>query len=211
MTPDEIKKWHNAREATFAVSLPPRTVAEITVALEPLELKRALAALETYRHEKPYRGFYWLRFMVHYNKQRTAETDTPSLRLRGAALPEPNDGPDIDYAGDQRREIEMFEALGAEFVALCETLFGDWGIRDTDARAWRILCIDHHAGRDVTPYRRHLRPNHAEDMRVARIHFIHQQRDIVIAQENEQLRMELKDVYAALEACKKGVEIDVFA
>lgn len=211
MTPDEIRKWHNAREATFAVSLPPRTVAEITVALEPLDLKRGLAALESYRLEKPYRGFYWLRYMVHYNKIRTAETDTTSLRLRGAAQPEPNDQPDIDHAEDKRREIEMFEALGAEFVSVCETLFGDWGVKDRDTRGWRILCIDHAAGRDVTPYRRHVRENQAEDDRIARIHAIHKQRDIIIAQENSMLRIKLRDVYAALEACKQGVIIDVCA
>jgi hypothetical protein len=211
MTPDEIRKWHNAREATFAVSLPPRTVAEITVALEPLDLKRGLAALESYRLEKPYRGFYWLRYMVHYNKIRTHETDTSTLRLRGAAHAEPNDQTDIDHAGEMRREIEMFKSLGAEFVALCETLFADWGVRDRDARGWRILCIDHHAGKDVTPYKRHLRPNQAADDRVARIQAIHQQRDIVIANENTQLRIELRDVYAALDQCRRGVCIDVLA
>jgi len=206
MTPEQTKKWHDRREALFAVSLPSKTVVEITAQLERLDFERAMQALVTYRKELPYKGFYMVRFHVHYNKLASAETDG----LASAAAAQPANAVS-DSVEDQKAERAAFSRLPAEFVALCETLFADWGVRDHDARGWRILCIDHHAGRDVTPYRRHIRANQAEDDRVARIHAIHKQRDIIIARENEQLRIELKDVYAALASCKQGVTIDVFA
>jgi len=206
MNEQEAKRWHDRREALFAVSLPSKTVVEITAQLERLDFERAMQALVTYRKELPYKGFYMVRFHVHYNKLASAETDG----LASAAAAQPANAVS-DSVEDQKAERAAFSRLPAEFLALCETLFADWGVRDRDARGWRILCIDHHAGRDVTPYRRNIRANQAEDDRVARIHAIHKQRDIIIARENEQLRIELKDVYAALASCKQGVTIDVFA
>jgi len=206
MNEQEARKWHDRREALFAVSLPSKTVVEITAQLERLEFERAMQALVTYRKELPYKGFYMVRFHVHYNRLASEETD----RLANAAAALPANAVS-DSVEDQKAERAAFSRLPAEFVSLCETLFADWGVRDRDARGWRILCIDHHAGRDVTPYRRHIRANQAEDDRVARIHAIHLQRDIIIARENEQLRIELRDVYAALASCTQGVSIDVFA
>jgi hypothetical protein len=206
MNEQEARKWHDRREALFAVSLPSKTVAEIGLQLQRLDFERAMQALVTYRKEVPYKGFYMTRFHVHYNRVASEETD----RLANAAAALPANAVS-DSVEDQKAERAAFSRLPAEFLSLCETLFADWGVRDRDARGWRILCIDHHAGRDVTPYRRHIRANQAEDDRVARIHAIHKQRDIIIACENEQLRIELKDVYAALASCKQGVTIDVFA
>lgn len=206
MNEQESRRWHDRREALFAVSLPSKTVAEIGLQLQRLDFERAMNALVSYRKELPYKGFYMVRFHVHYNRIAAAETDG----LASAAAAQPANAVS-DSVEDQKSERASFSRLPAEFVALCETLFSDWGVRERDARGWRILCIDHHAGMDVTPYRRNLRPNHADDDRVARIHAIHQQRDIVIANENTQLRIELRDVYAALDQCRRGVCIDVLA
>jgi hypothetical protein len=217
MTESEKRKWTDRREALFAVSLPPKVVAEISVQLDKLAFERAMEALVEYRKELPYRGFYMARFNVHYMRslnrdlgsiinKRTAETDG----LAGAAAAQPGNAYP-DSGKEQQAERQAFAALPSDFVAQCERQFADWGIRGVDARAWRILCVDAYAGRDVSRYRRHVRPQQAEDDRVQRIHDVAKRSDTIMAQENMALRLELKDVYAALEACRKGVTIDVLA
>jgi hypothetical protein len=217
MNEAEKRKWTDRREALFAVSLPSKVIAEISVQLDKLDFERAMAALVEYRKELPYRGFYMTRFNVHYMKalnrdfnvvisKRSTETDG----LAGAAAAQPgNVYP--DSGKEQEAERRAFAALPSDFVAECERQFADWGIKGVDARAWRILCIDAYAGRDVSRYRRHVRPQQAEDDRVQRIHDVAKRADTIIAQDNMALRLELKDVYAALEACRKGVNIDVRA
>ena len=217
MTESEKRKWTDRREALFAVSLPPKVVAEISVQLDKLAFERAMDALVEYRKELPYRGFYMTRFNVHYMKslnrdlgsiinKRTAETDG----LASAAAAQPGNA-SSDHVDDEKAERQAFAALPSDFLDKCKMMFADWGIHGVDARAWRILCIDYWNGRDVTRYRRHVRPEQAEDDRVQRIHDVAKRSDTIMATENMKLRLELRDVYAALEACRKGVTIDVLA
>ena len=217
MTEAEKRKWTDRREALFAVSLPAKVVAQISVQLDKLTFERAMIALTEYRKELPYRGFYMTRFNVHYMRllnqavdvvvnRRSTETDG----LASAAAAQPGNATG-DHRRDEQAEREAYERLPSDFRVKCEEDFRDWGIRNVDARAWRILCLDAFAGYDVSRYRRYVRPQQADDDRVARIHDVAKRAETILATENMRLRLELKDVYAALDACRNGVVIDVRA
>jgi len=145
MTDGEMKTWHDQRESLFPTRIPYSAIASINQQLPKLEFQRASAALTAYSQEKPYRGFYMTRFNVHYERQPSAGKAAPERR----APPPGNDG---DYEADQRAEREQYAALPGDFIAECEILFANWGW-GTASRAYRILCIDAYAKRDVTRYR----------------------------------------------------------
>ena len=147
MTDGEMKTWHDQRESLFPTRIPYSAIASINQQLPKLEFQRASAALTAYSQEKPYRGFYMTRFNVHYERQPSAGKAAPERR----APPPGNDG---DYEADQRAEREQYAALPGDFIAECEILFANWG-GGTASRAYRILCIDAYAKRDVERYRVH--------------------------------------------------------
>jgi len=154
MDAHEIKRWHEQREALFPTKLPYSALTVINQQLPRLEAERASRALVSYSKAKPYRGFYMLKYMVHYERVGDDETpfSTPGNAAKAAPPADPND--DGGYMNAQRREREAYQALPNDFKERCAREYADWGW-PLGSRGWMILCLDADVGRDVEPYRRH--------------------------------------------------------
>jgi hypothetical protein len=149
-----IRRWHQRREALFPVKLPYSALTVINTQLPKLEEDTAMTALQLYSEAKPYRGFYMLKYMTHYERALTAERDPPFSRTdsapKGAAAAATNDGgDDIDA---ERREREAYEALPGDYREACKSRYAEWGW-PVASRAFRLICLDAYVGRDVTRYR----------------------------------------------------------
>lgn len=147
MTNEEIARFHAKRVELFPVHLPQRVVDAITGQLAARHYERAIAALERYADEKPFRGFYLARFNHHY------DLATPSLPRRESGR-STAPLPAAVNAGEDWRDSERkaFEAVPADYVAQCRVWFRDWPWPE-NSRAWRILVVDSYAGRDIDRFR----------------------------------------------------------
>jgi hypothetical protein len=147
-----MREWHKAREGLFPTKLPYTAVTAINSQLPQLEFQRAMRALTLYSQQKPYKGFYMLKYMVWYERAGTDERPlgTPGTAPRGAPPAEETDWEDARTA--ERREREAYEALPNDYRDACRTRFAEWGWPE-GSRAWRLICLDAYVGRDVEPYR----------------------------------------------------------
>lgn len=148
----EMNRWHDRREALFPTKLPHSAISVINQQLPALEAERADRALVSYSKQKPYKGFYMLKYMVHY--ERAGDGRKPFSGTDGAqraAAPATN----MDEAHHaERREREAYGHLPPDFIAACRKKFADWGWPE-GSRAWMLLCLEHYVGRDVEQYRVH--------------------------------------------------------
>jgi len=151
MDQTEMQTWHRERERLFPVKLPAHTIKAINRRLETMDFERAMCALSTYRHEKPYKGFWIDKYTVVYDATPSAATDRAAPR---PAAPPANAY--CDWEGEQRAEREQYEALPTDFVAECRGWFADWGWPE-GTRGWMLLCIDTFHGRPVDQYQQ--KPN----------------------------------------------------
>jgi len=150
MEPTDIRRWHERREALFPTKIPYTALSAINAQLPRLEIERAMRALDSYAQQRPYKGFYWLRYMVHYER---AAADMGDARTLGTA---PRGAPPAEETGDidaERAERERYESLPDAFRADCARRFAEWGW-PAGSRAWRLLCIDAYDGREIERYRR---------------------------------------------------------
>lgn len=192
----EMRKWNAARRDLFDVELPENVERAIEKQVAHLDYERAMEALETYRAERPYRGFYIARFNYHYNRlpERSAASGTDPAAARRAAPPENTYNLD-----DERTERVRYRDLPDEFVANCRTWFEGWGWPE-NSRGWRLLCLDAYAGKPVDQYRCHPRIGSAGWERERRI-------QEYAAQLNHQ-RM-LADLTRLQEACTNaGIDVE---
>jgi hypothetical protein len=148
-----MKRWHEKREALFAVNLPASAIAVINQKLPDLEPVAAMEALEVYAKRKPYKGFYMIRYMAIY--ERIAE-DQPrgGDRAPESARPPAKTLPDNGWKYDERAEREAYEALPDGVKAECERKYADYGWKP-GTRQWRVLCLRAAKGLDVECYRIH--------------------------------------------------------
>lgn len=159
MNTDEVARWHVLREELFAkpngarLVLDASTIATMVEALPAMQCDAAMESLHTYRNARPYTGFWWRKYLEHYNK---AKTDS-SPKAAAASPPDYMEALLYDQAKrEQRQEHEDYAALPSGFKADCRKRFAEWGIPVDDAnRKWRLLCIDAHRGIDVELYRVH--------------------------------------------------------
>lgn len=149
------RRWHERRESLFPTKLPYSAVTAINAQLPKLDEQKAMDALESYSRQKPYRGFYMLKFMVHYERAAKDERRPPfsgtESAQEGASAPSTNDMEDDAHA--ERHERERYESLPNGFRTECETRYAEWGW-PKGSRGWRLLCLDAFDGRDVERYRR---------------------------------------------------------
>lgn len=151
MDEHQMRNWHSRREALFPTKLPYSAITAINQQLPALEAERAERALVKYSEAKPYKGFYMLKYMVHYERVGDGETpfSTPGNAPRGAPPAEPND--DGGYIDAERREREAYQALPNDFRERCAREYAEWGW-PLGSRGWMILCLDAFVGRDISGY-----------------------------------------------------------
>lgn len=149
-----IRRWHARREDLFPTKLPYSAVTNINAQLPKLEEGRSMKALEKYAAQKPYKGFYMLKYMVWYERLGKDEHRPPFSRTdsapKGAAAAPTND--EGDFIVSERREREAYEALPLDYREACKARYADWGWPEA-SRAWRIICLDAYVGRPVEQYR----------------------------------------------------------
>lgn len=153
MDEHDMNRWHDRREALFPTKLPHSAISVINRQLPALDAERADRALVSYSKAKPYKGFYMLKYMVHY--ERVGDGETPFSGTDGArraAAPATNIQDDGHHA--ERREREAYGHLPQEFIAACRVRFADWNWPE-GSRGWCMLCLEHYVGRDVEQYRIH--------------------------------------------------------
>lgn len=152
MDEHEMRRWHQERESLFPTKLPYSALTVINAQLPRLEAERASRALVSYSKAKPYKGFYMLKYMVHYERVGDDETPfgTAGNAPKGALPPEPND--DGEYLDAERREREAYEALPDDYRERCKDVYADWGW-PIGSRAWMLICLDAFVGRDVSGYK----------------------------------------------------------
>ena len=152
MDTPQMREWHTTREGLFPTKLPYSALTVINAQLPKLDYERAMKALTLYAEQKPYRGFYMLKFMVWYERASTDERPlgTPGNSPKGSPPADETDWEDSQTA--ERREREAYEALPNDYREACKTRFADWGW-PVGSRAWRLICLDAYVGRDVEKYR----------------------------------------------------------
>jgi len=145
-----MKRWHEQREALFPTKLPYSALTVINAQLPRLEAERASRALVSYSKAKSYRGFYMLKYMVHYERVGDGETpfSTPGNAPKGAP---PAEETDDGWRDAERREREAYQALPDDFNEHCARAYADWGW-PIGSRGWMILCLDAYVGRDISGY-----------------------------------------------------------
>jgi len=152
MDTPQMREWHTTREGLFPTKLPYSALTVINAQLPKLDYERAMKALTLYAEQKPYRGFYMLKYMVWYERAGADERPlgTPGTAPKGAPPADETDWEDSQTA--ERREREAYEALPNDYREACKTRFADWGW-PVGSRAWRLICLDAYVGRDVEKYR----------------------------------------------------------
>jgi len=152
MDETQMREWHTSREGLFPTKLPYTAVTAINSQLPQLEFKRAMRALTLYSQQKPYKGFYMLKYMVWYERAGQDERPlcTPGNSPKGAPPADETDWEDSQTA--ERLEREAYEALPGDYREACKARYADWGW-PVASRAWRLICLDAYVGRDVTIYR----------------------------------------------------------
>lgn len=195
MNLEQMAAFHNERNRLFAkpngqaLILDSTTYRTMCDELPSMDFEQATQALAAYREARPYKGFYWPKFLEHYSRDKTG------ARPQAAPACAPNDMEEMLNAAalaDQRHEIQDFHKLPRDFVRECESRYVDWGIPISDRnRGWRLLCLDAFAGKEVDLYRVHTKReskpivSHAEEM--TRQNMIE-----ALRIENNQLRLEIE-------------------
>lgn len=139
--------WHERRETLFKTKIPVSALIVINEALPALDYAAACCALDNYAEERPYKGFYMHRFMVHYNRKSPVQRDRDGAP-KGAALP----AGFVTDAAQTAEDEQAYRNIPAAKLEEYRTRFRDWGWKE-GTPYWRILCVDAFAGKDVERYR----------------------------------------------------------
>ena len=147
MDAEQIEQWNRRRETLFAgLRIPDHITAEITAKAAKLDYPRALAALTAYRDERPYKGFYWDRYLKHYGS-----TATDGALVRATA---PRNEPMVPNGESVESLRHRYSLLPEDFLGNCRTWFDGWGYAEGTAM-WFILCLDCYEGKPVDQYQQH--------------------------------------------------------
>lgn len=145
----QMALWHKRRIELFRTQLPATALAEIEATLPKLDYARALDALNNYAEEKPYKGFFLTRFMLHYNRSPVGQGQDRRAQNAPAAFPAP-----FDIAREEEEDRRKYQAIPESVRAEFWQCFRDWGW-ERESRQWQILCNRAYAGENVEGYRVH--------------------------------------------------------
>lgn len=145
----QVSLWHERRSELFRTKIPYPALAVINEAIPKLDYARAIAALNDYAQELPYKGFYLNRFLVHYNRTPVGQGQDRRSPEAPAACPAP-----FDVASEEERDQRLYDLIPENVREEYRTRFRDYGW-EYGSRQWQILCIEAYKGESVEKFKVH--------------------------------------------------------